>query len=329
MISRRRAVFALGAGVLAAPLASFAQTPGKVYRIGYLQTTTRDQQLHLVKALVDGLRDLGYVEGRNLVIEYRFADGKPERIPQLAEDLVKLKVDVIVTGLNPTTVAAKQATKTTPIVMAISLDPVGSGLITSLARPGGNVTGLTFDVGAEIWGKRFELLREFVPKLSRMAVLMGPAYPPGEAIFNSMETPARILGITLFRFDVQGPADLQGAFNGMTRARSDALMTIADPRLFGMRSQIAQLAVTHRLPSVTEIVELTEAGCLISYGASLSDQWRCAATYVDKILKGAKPGDLPVEQPTKFELVINAKTAKALGIKIPQSVLLRADRVIE
>ena len=329
MTSRRQFLVVIGAGFSLAPIAAHAQTPGKVYSIGYLQTAARDQQLHLIKAFEDGLRDLGYVAGRNVIIEYRFADGKPERLPQLAEDLVRLKLDVIVTGVNQNTVAAKRATTTTPIVMTISIDPVGSGLITSLARPGGNVTGMTLDVGAEIWGKRLELLKEFVPKLSRMAVLIDPTFPPAAAIFKAMEAPARTLGMTLLRFEARGPGDLEGAFTAMTGARSDGLTTTSGAVLFNMRSQIAQLAVTHRLPSVSELIEYTQAGFLISYGASLSDLWRRAATYVDKILKGAKPADLPVEQPTKFELVINSKSAKALGLIVPRGLLLRADRVIE
>ena len=328
-MDRRRFVTITTLGLLSGRAVAEAQPAGKVYRIGYLQTSTREQQLHLIKAFEEGLRDLSYVAGRNVIIEYRFADGKAERLPQLAEDLVRLKVDVIVTGTNPNTVAAKQATTTIPIVMTTSADPVGGGLIASVARPGGNVTGLTADVGAEIWGKRLELLKEVLPKLSRVAVLIDPAYPPAPAIFTAMETPARTLRMTLRRVDARGPSDLEGAFTAMAGARSGAFIFTGGGVLFNMRSQIARLAVTRRLPSVSHVREFVEAGGLMSYGASLSNQWRRAATYVDKILKGAKPADLPVEQPTKFELVINRKTAKALSLTIPQSLLIRADQVIE
>ncbi|HET9119110.1 MAG TPA: ABC transporter substrate-binding protein, partial [Solirubrobacterales bacterium] len=208
-------------------------------------------------------------------------------------------------------------------------DPVGAGLVASVSRPGGNVTGLSMDVGAEIPGKRLGLLKELVPQLSRVAVLVNPGFQPALAALEAMEAPARTLGITVVRFDARGPGDLEGVFAAVTRARSDSLFVTGGPVLFNMRTQIARLALRHRLPSISAIIEDVEAGGLMSYGASLNDQWRRAATYVDKILKGAKPGDLPVEQPTKFELVINLKTAKALGLTIPPSLLARADQVLE
>jgi len=319
---------ALSGAVLVIPVSSGAQ-PEKVYRIGYLQTSTREQQAHLVKAFEDGLRDLGYVAGRNVVIEYRFADGKLERLPKLAGDLVRLKVDVIVTGTNPNAIAAKRATTTIPIVMTTSVDPVGAGLVASVARPGWNVTGLTQDVGAEIWGKRLALLKEFVPRLTRLAVLTDPGYPPAPAIFKAMEAPARTLGMTVTRFDATGPADLEAAFTALTQARSGAVFTPGGAVHFNMRNEIAKLALGKRLPMMSTISEWVEAGGLMSYGASLRDQWRRAAGYVDKILKGARPGDLPVEQPTKFELVVNARTARALGLAIPSLLRLQADRIIE
>ena len=321
-------MFVLSGAVLLTPVSSAPQ-PEKVYRIGFLATGTREQITHLLRAFEDGLRDLGYVPGRNLVIEYRFADGKLERLPQLAEDLVRLKVDLIVTGINPNAIAAKQATTTIPIVMATSIDPVGAGLVASISRPGGNVTGLTLDVGAEIWGKRLALLKECGPRLSRVAVLVDPGHPPAPAIFKAMEAPALTLGMTVVRFDARGPGDLEGAFATVTRARAGALILTGGGVQFNMRDQIAQLALRNRLPSIGSVSEWVEAGGLMSYGSSLSDQSRRAAAYVDKILKGAKPGDLPVEQPTKFELVVNARTAKALGLAIPPSVRLQADRIVE
>jgi putative tryptophan/tyrosine transport system substrate-binding protein len=328
-VSRVALTVTLGLTLLAAPRAAEAQPAGKVYRLGYLQTQTREQQAHLVKAFEDGLHDLGWVPGRNLVIEYRFADGKLERLPQLAQDLVRLKVDLIVTGVNPAGLAAKQATTTIPIVMTTSVDPVGAGLVASVSHPGGNVTGLTQDVGTEIWGKRLELLKEFVPRLSRVAVLVDPDFPPVPAILKAMEAPARTLGMTVVRFDARGPGDVEGVFAAVTRARSDALVVTASPVLFNMRTQIAQRELRNRLPSIHTASEWAEAGGLMSYGANVRDQWRRAAAYVDKILKGARPGDLPVEQPTKFELVVNLKTAKALGLTIPPSLLGRADEVIQ
>jgi putative ABC transport system substrate-binding protein len=311
------------------PLAAEAQPAGKVARIGCLLGAAREKTSDLMNAFEDGLRDLGYVPGRNVVIEYRFADGKLERLPQLAQDLVRLKVDVIVTGSNPHVVAAKQATTTIPIVMVYVRDPVGAGLVANVSRPGGNVTGLSQDVGLEISGKRLALLKELVPKLSRVAVLVNVGFTPAGASLKVTEASARALGMTVVRFDTRGPGDLEGVFAAVTRARSDALVVTGGPVMFNMRTQIAQLALRHRLPSISAVTEDVEAGGLMSYGASLSDQWRRAAVYVDKILKGAQPGDLPVEQPTKFELVINLKTAKALGLTIPQTLLLQANHVIE
>jgi putative ABC transport system substrate-binding protein len=325
-VDRRRFLLTSLAGAVAPPLVAASQQAGKVARIGCLLGVTREQASRLLKAFEDGLRDLGYVLGRNVVIEYRFADGKLERLPQLAQDLVRLKVDVIVTGSNPHVIAAKQATKTVPIVMVYVVDPVGAGLVGNVSRPGGNVTGLSQDVGPEIPGKRLSLLKELVRKLSRVAVLF---FPPSLATLKAMEAPAQTLGVTVVRFDARGPGDLEGVFAAVTRARSDALVVNGGPVQFNMRTEIAQLALRHQLPSICGITEDVEVGCLISYGASLSDQWRRAAVYVDKILKGAKPADLPLEQPTKFELVLNLKTAKALGITIPQSVLTRADQLIE
>jgi len=280
--TRREFIGTLAGALLTAPLAAEAQQTGKVARIGYLLTASREQQAQLTRAFEEGLRDLGYIPGRDVVIEHRFADGKVEQLPQLAQDLVRLKVDVIVTGSNQHVVAAKQATTTIPIVFVASSEPAGTGLVASISRPGGNVTGVTADVGAEMGGKRLQLLKEFVPRLSRVAVLVDPGYPPAPAIFKAMETPAVALGMTVVRFDARGPGDLKGVFAAMTRGRAGALAVTGGPVLFIMRNQIAQLALRNRLPSIYGVTSgFVEAGGLMSYGADLRDLWRRAATYVD------------------------------------------------
>ena len=324
-MNRRNAVItflALGA----APFAR-AQQAGRIPRVGYLQTSTRKQQLHLVKAFEDGLSDHGYRVGQNILIEYRFADGDVERLPALAAELVQLKVDVILTGANPPTVAAWKATKTIPIVTAFGNDPVGTGLIASLARPGGNVTGLTSDTGDEIYGKRLELLREVVPKLSRVAVLWNSGFAPNRDRLKAISESARKLKLELRSKEMRGPDDLNTVFDAMANERVHALLVVLDTMVFNSRDQIGSLAAKHRLPAISE--GMVDAGFLLNYGADPRDLWRQAAAYVDKILKGAKPGELPIEQPTTFELVVNMKTAKAMGLAVPQSILLRAERVIE
>ena len=318
----------LSAMLFAVSFPTEAQQPKKVYRIGYLQTSSREQLLHLTKALKEGMQDLGYVEGRDITFEHRFADGKPERLPALATELVRLKVDVIVTATNPTTVAAKLATSTIPIVMANGNDPVGAGLVASLARPGGNISGLTQDVGDELWGKRLELLKEVVPKLSRVAILWRPSFEPNATRKKPTEEVAQKLGLVVRFTEFQEADDFKNAFASMGKERVGGVLVFGDPVAFERRAQIADFAVRNRLPTIYNIREFVEVGGLMSYGASLADQWRRAATYVDKILKGVKPADLPVEQPTKFELVINLKAAKAIGLTIPQQVLSRADEVI-
>jgi len=328
-MNRRTFLYGFTLGTLAAPLAAEAQAAGKMYRMGYIQTATPDEQAPLTKALDEGLRELGYVEGRNIVFERRFAWGKQERLPALAAELVRLNVDVIVTGGNPVIAAVKQATSTIPVVMAASRDPVGTGFIASLARPGGNITGLTGDAGPEILGKRLELLKEAVPRASRVALLWNPLPPGAETFRKAVEGAARTLGVTLQTVEVRGRDEFEGAFAAMARERADAVVVQPDPVLFTARTQVVLLATKHRLPAVFHAREFVEIGGLMSYGSSLAYQFRRAAVYVDKILKGAKPGDLPVEQPTKFELVINFKTAKALGLTISQSVLARADEVIQ
>jgi putative tryptophan/tyrosine transport system substrate-binding protein len=319
----------LSAMLFAVSFPTEAQQPKKVYRIGYLQTSSREQLLHLTKALKEGMQDLGYVEGRDITFEHRFADGKPERLPALATELVRLKVDVIVTATNPTTVAAKLATSTIPIVMANGNDPVGAGLVASLARPGGNISGLTQDVGDELWGKRLELLKEVVPKLSRVAILWRPSFEPNATRKKPTEEVAQKLGLVVRFTEFQEADDFKNAFASMGKERVGGVLVFGDPVAFERRAQIADFAVRNRLPTIYNIREFVEVGGLMSYGASLADQWRRAATYVDKILKGAKPAELPVEQPMKFELIINLKTAKQIGLTIPPNVLARADRVIK
>jgi putative ABC transport system substrate-binding protein len=327
-VPRRR--FLLGLSALCiAPGAADAQTPGKVHRIGYIQTATPEEQEQLTRAFDEGLRELGYVEGRNLVVERRFAWGKQERLPELAAELVRLRVEVIVTGGNPVIGAVKQATSTIPIVMGASRDPVGAGFIASLARPGGNITGLTNDTGLEIVGKYLELLKEVVPNASRVALLLNPI-PPGAANYRkATEIAARDLGTSLQVVEARGRDELVGAFEAMARERVDGVVVQSDPVFFTARKQVVDLATRHRLPAVFHAREFVEIGGLMSYGGSLDYQFRRAAAYVDRILKGARPGDLAVEQSAKIDLVINGRTAKTLGLTIPKQLLLRADRVIE
>ena len=316
-------------GILLGPLAAEAEQARKVYRIGYIAGTAAPAAAHLVEAFRQGLRDLGYVEGENVVIEYRWAEGRYERLPALAAELVRLKVDVIFAVITVAALAAKSATRTIPIVTAAASDPVEQGLVASLARPGGNVTGLTSTVGPEIAGKRLELLKEAVPMVSRVAVLWNPDSPPAAPHLRETEIAARSLRMQLQILEARSPQELESAFAAMTSAHAGALVVLPDAMFFAHRTRIAELAAKHRLPVMHGLREHVEAGDLIAYSVSLRDLWRRAAVFVDKILKGANPADLPVEQPTKFELVINMKTAKALGLTIPPSVLGRADQVIE
>jgi putative tryptophan/tyrosine transport system substrate-binding protein len=317
-------------GGLRNPVVTEAQQVAKVPRIGYLGLN-RAASPHLGEAFLQGLRDLGYVEGRNLVIEYRDAEGRFERLPALAAELVALKVDVIFAGGTPQALAVKQATKTIPIVFASLSDPVSTGLVASLARPGGNVTGLS-DLTPELVGKCLEQLKQAVPGVSRAAVLWQPG-AFGERTEKDMrkaaEVAARALGVRLQFVEARGPDDFDRAFSEMTRARAGALTVLPTAMFHSERRRLLDLAAKNRLPTVFPYRESVDAGGLMAYGPNVSDLFRRAATYVDKILKGAKPADLPVEQPTKFELVINLKAAKALGLTIPASVLVRADKVIE
>jgi putative ABC transport system substrate-binding protein len=328
--TRRAFIRTLAGTLLAAPLAAEAQQAAKVARIGYLAANLAANR-HMQEAFRQGLRDLGYVEGRNLVIESRDAEEKLERLPALAAELVALKVDVIVAAGTHQALAAKQATRALPIVFTAAFDPVTNGLITSLARPGGNVTGLSL-LAPELVGKRLEQLTQAVPGVSRVAVLWEPgAY--GERtdkdLLKRAEVAARALGVRLQFVEARGPADFDRAFSEITTARVGALTVLSTPMFGSERRRLVDLAAKNRLPAVYPWREYVDAGGLMAYGPNLPDLFRRAATYVDKILKGAKPGDLPVEQPTKFELVINLKTAKALGLTIPPSLLQRADEVIQ
>ncbi len=328
--TRRAFIGALAGGLLGAPLAAEAQQAAKIARIGYLAGNLAADP-HLPEAFRQGLRDLGYVEGRNVVIEYRDAEGKFERLPALAAELVALKVDVIVAPSTLAALAAKQATKTIPIVFAAAGDAVGSGLVTSLARPGGNVTGLSV-LAPELVGKRLELLKQAVPGVTRVAALWHPgdyAERTDKDMLKEADVAARALGVRLQVVEARGPADIDRAFSDMTRARAGALTVFSTPMFSTERRRLVDLAAKNRLPTMFSFRDYVDAGGLMAYGPSLADLARRAATYVDKILNGARPADLPVEQPTKFELVINLKTAKALGLTIPPSLLARADEVIQ
>ena len=309
-----------------------AQTTERVRQIGVLVHGTGPLRPEAPGNFSDfeaGLRERGWIKGRNVAVEYRYSGGKPERLADLATELAQLRPDVIVAHTNQAIAAAKGATTTIPIVMVIAVDPVGAGLVVSLARPGGNITGLTFDVGDEIWGKRLELLREAAPGVARVAVLWNPAYVPNRNRWKAVEEAARRLGIALVSVEAQVGGDVENRFALMAKERVRGLFVLGDPMLFGRRSQIADLALKHRLPSVSPYREGADAGGLIAYGVSLAGTFRHAAQYIDKILKGAKPGELPVEQPNTFELVVNLKTAAALGLAIPQSLSLRADQLLQ
>jgi len=327
---KRREFIALAGGAAATwPLAAHAQQPaGRVYRVGYLSIGSEGQQLHLIKAFEAGLRSRGYRVGENVVIEYRFANGEMERLPALAADLVRLGVDVIVTG-NASAVATMQATATIPIVVPNSADPVSAGLVASLARPGGNVTGFAQDTGGEINGKRLELLKETLPSLLRVGILLNPDFAPNQSRLTSIREAAQMLGLTLIPVEARGLDALEQAFATMVRERARGFVVLGDSVLFNYRGQIGGIAIRNRLPAISVAREYAEAGLLLTYGVDFRDIFRRTAVFVDKIFKGANPGDLPVEQPTKFELVVNLKTAKALGLTIPPTLLARADEVIE
>ena len=317
----------------AVPLAGEAQQPTKIARIGYLVTGSLEspEKRVTLDAFRQGLRERGYVEGQNILIEYRSAAGKLERFPTLASELARLKVDLIVAVNTPAARAAKQATTVIPIVTPVMGDPLRDGLVASLARPGGNITGLTF-LGPELVVKRLDLLKQALPRVSRVAAIWHPgayAEHTTRTMLQEAEAGARTLGVQLQLVEVRGPDELDRAFSTMTRERAEAVFVFPSTILFNERRRIVDLAARHRLPAMYQAREFVELGGLIAYGASIPDLFRRSATHVDKILRGAKPADLPVEQPTKFELAVNLKTAKALGLTIPQPVLLQADQVLE
>ncbi len=318
--------FALSTMILASCLPADAQHPGKVHRIGYI--SGRSGAGPLDEVFKTALRQLGYVEGQNVIYAYRWAEEKLDRLPALAAELVQINVDVIVTETTPAARAAQKATTTIPIVMTLSADAVGAGLVASLARPGANITGLTF-IGPDLGGKLVELLKEMSPKASRLAYLGNPQMATPEVLaFKAMQPVAQRLGMTIKFVEARSQNDFKGAFGEIRQARADGLVVSQNVIYVQNRKLIANLATQYRLPAIYGRSDFVDAGGLASYGTSFPDLYRRAATYVDKILKGAKPADLPVEQPTKFELVINLKTAKQIGLTIPQKVLIRADKVI-
>jgi putative ABC transport system substrate-binding protein len=326
----RRAFIVGGVAALAAPFAAEGQQAASLPRIGFLSTASLSDPFvaRFLLAFRQGLRDLGYVEGQNIAIEFRWAEGQYDRLPGLAAELVRLKVNVIVAGSPPAIQAAKQATETIPIVMGAVADPVAAAFVASLPRPGGNITGLSL-MHSDLVGKQLELLKEVVPKVSRVALLGNPANPNYASLVRHGQDAARALDIRLQPLEARNSSEIDSAFAAITTERAGAVIVLADGVLVNNRTRIADHAVRRRLPTVFGLSEFAEAGGLLTYGPSLANAFRQAATYVDKILKGAKPADLPIGQPTTFELVINLKTAKALGLTIPPSLLLRADQVIE
>ena len=327
MIDRRTFINTVVGGLVVAPFGAQAQQAQRVPRIGIL-TLSVAPSMAAFDGFRQGLREHGYVEGQNIVLELRFAQGKPEMLRALAVELVRMQVDIIVTESNLAAQAAKDASATIPIVMAVTGDPVGAGLVESLARPGGRITGLSV-LASELSGKRLQLLKEVTPKAMRVAVIWNAAYPAAAGYLAETRAAARSIGLDLQSFEVRNPSDLDVAFDGVRAGQPSALITLADGMLLANRTRIVEFAAKSRLPAVFPDREFAEAGGLMAYGPSLAANFRSAVTYVDKILKGAKPGDLPVQQPTEFELVINLKTAKALGITISQSLLLRANEVIQ
>jgi putative ABC transport system substrate-binding protein len=329
MNNRRKLLLVLGTAAFAAPLSALAQPVGKIFQIGYLGNSTPSMESALVEGFRQGLRERGYIEGKNAIVHYRWAEGKVDLIPALVAEMIALNVDVLVTSGTPAPLAAKKATTTLPIVMGAVGDAVAMGIVSSLARPGGNVTGLS-SMSNQLEGKRFQILRELVPKMKRIALLTNPANPFSAVTLNSAQAASDALKVTAQAYGVSVVGEFEGAFAAIAKARPDAMVVLADrPLLVHNRVRIVQFAEQSRLPTIYPFSEFMDKGGLAYYGANLADMFRRSATYVDRILKGAKPADLPIEQPTVFELVINRKTAKALGLTIPQSLLISADKVIE
>jgi putative tryptophan/tyrosine transport system substrate-binding protein len=325
---RREFVVLLGAAAVCLAVLAHAQQARKVPRVGLLSPFSSSDTALWHQAFLQGLRDLGWIEGKTIIIEYRYAEGRNDRLPELVADLIRFKVEIIVTAVTNDTLAAKNATREIPIVMVAAGDPVATGIVESLARPGGNITGLS-QMNPELIGKRLELLKEIVPELSSVAVLWNPEDPISILGWNEIQLPARKLGVEAHSLQVRSSGDLDKAFDAAARTRVGALVIMPNPVFVTNLKRIADFATQNRLPSIFHLREFADAGGLVSYGVDRSDLFRRAATYVDKILKGANPADLPIEQPTKFELVVNLKTAKALGLAVPPSVLARADEVIE
>ena len=329
MNNRRKLVIALGAGAFVVPLGSFAQTTASTYRVGTIDYGARPERAVLWDAFFQTLRDLGYIEGKNVIFEQRWAEGKNERLAGLAADLVKQNVTIIAAAGTPATVAAAHASETIPMVFAnLAGDPVALRLVTSFARPNKNITGNT-SLSSDLTGKRLELLREAIPSLRRAAMLWDKASPAAEASVREMEAAAKTLGLDFRAFVVSDTRDFEGAFAGIAKARAQALVVASGGLFFTERIRLAELALKHQLPTIFSVGDYADAGGLFAYGPDLKDGMRRAAIYVDRILKGAKPSELPIERPTKFELVINLKTARTLRLKIQQSLLVRADKVIE
>jgi putative tryptophan/tyrosine transport system substrate-binding protein len=327
-MDRRAFLGSVAASLLSPPRAADAQPTGRIPRVGYLAPSLSTEASRLIEAFRRGLRELGYVEGQNIALEFRSAEGRVDRFPALAAELVALKVDVIVAGATPAVPPAKEATGAIPIVFPIHTDPIGAGLVASLARPGGNVTGLSY-FSQDLTGKRLQLLKEVIPEVSRIAVLWKSPNAAALVQLKAVEVAARALTLSVQVLEVRGAEDLESAFQAATTGHSGALLVIDDPFTFLLRKRIVEFAAQKRLPAMYGPREFAVDGGLMAYGANIEDMFRRAATYVAKILEGMKPADLPVEQPTKFELVLNLKAAKALGLTIAQSFMTRADEVIQ
>lgn len=327
-MKRRDFIMLLGAAVAAWPLVARAEQTAKIPRIGLLSPFTPADTAPWHQAFLRGLSDLGWVDGKNIAVEYRYSDGRNDRLPGLIADLVRLKVDIIVTAVTNDTLAAKNATSEIPVVMAAAGDPVATGIVASLARPGGNITGLS-QMNPDLTGKRLELLKEIAPNISSVVVLLNPDDPISVLGFNEIELPARKMKVEVHSLEVRDNQDLEKALQAAAKAHVDALVIMPNPVFVTNLKQIADFAIENRLPSMFHLREFAKVGGLVSYGVDRNDLFRRAATFVDKILKGASPADLPIEQPTKFELTVNLKTAKALGVTVPPKLLLTADEVIE